>query len=70
MYLYSPFIPCDIMITEQVHVSGYANEVGESFRPIFSKSVVQASYAVAIGYTVADTVDKSYKSHQVCRQNH
>lgn len=64
--LYSPLISCDVSVTEQIHLSGYANEVGESFRPIFPRKYVQASYAVAVAYTIGDTVDKSYKKYKVC----
>ncbi|KAJ8712909.1 hypothetical protein PYW08_008213 [Mythimna loreyi] len=56
--------PVDIWRDTWVRYLGYANEVGESFRPIFSKNVVRASYAVAFGYTLADTVDKSFKSYK------
>lgn len=35
---------------------GYSNEVGEAFRSLVKKQVVHASYAVAIGYVLCDTV--------------
>ncbi|KPJ13050.1 Mitochondrial fission process protein 1 [Papilio machaon] len=41
--------------------AGYANEVGESFRAMVPLRVVQASYALATGYVLADTADKSWK---------
>lgn len=41
--------------------AGYANEVGEAFRPLVPPWVVPASYAVAIAYVSADTIDKSKK---------
>ncbi|XP_075983522.1 mitochondrial fission process protein 1 [Anticarsia gemmatalis] len=47
-----------------VRYLGYANEVGESFRPIVSAKAVRASYAVAFAYTLGDTADKSYKMLQ------
>ncbi|KAJ8711245.1 hypothetical protein PYW07_008487 [Mythimna separata] len=56
--------PVDIWRDTWVRYLGYANEVGESFRPMVSRNVVRGSYAVAFGYTVADTVDKSYKAHK------
>ena len=37
-----------------VRLCGYANEVGESFRPLVSRWVVGASYGVAGTYVVAD----------------
>ncbi|XP_013144779.1 PREDICTED: mitochondrial fission process protein 1 isoform X1 [Papilio polytes] len=44
-----------------VRYLGYANEVGESFRAMVPLRVVQASYALATGYVLADTADKSWK---------
>ncbi|XP_050353787.1 mitochondrial fission process protein 1 isoform X2 [Nymphalis io] len=41
--------------------TGYANEVGESFRALVPVKVVRASYAVAFAYVLADTGDKSWK---------
>jgi fission process protein 1 len=41
---------------------GYANEVGEAFRPIIPRSVVISTYLVAIGYAAADTVDKGKRT--------
>lgn len=38
-------------------LAGYANELGESFRPIMPGLVVP-SYIVAFGYVLADTHDK------------
>lgn len=42
---------------------GYANEVGEAFRPIFPR-FVPISYMIAFGYVGCDTVDKSFKVYQ------
>mmetsp|Transcript_17161 Transcript_17161/g.35092 ORF Transcript_17161/g.35092 Transcript_17161/m.35092 type:complete len:189 (-) Transcript_17161:123-689(-) len=45
---------------------GYANELGESFRPLIRRRFVRASYFVAGGYVVADAVDKTrsaFKNH-------
>lgn len=47
---------------------GYANEVGEAFRPIIKKIFVHASYAVSIGYVLADTADKSRKQYAVSEE--
>ncbi|TMW45325.1 hypothetical protein DOY81_009598 [Sarcophaga bullata] len=46
-----------------VRYLGYANEVGESFRHLVSSKVVAASYVVATGYAVADTIDKTRKDY-------
>ncbi|CAL7936784.1 unnamed protein product [Xylocopa violacea] len=43
---------------------GYANEVGEAFRPVISSSTVWFSYAVASGYVLADTISSGLKAHQ------
>lgn len=45
-------------------MTGYSNELGESFRPLIKKSYVHATYGVAITYVFADTFDKSYKSYE------
>lgn len=41
---------------------GYANEVGESFRPRFPR-FVGPSYAISWSYVVADCYDKGVKAH-------
>jgi fission process protein 1 len=41
---------------------GYANEVGEAFRPLYPRFVVP-SYIIAFGYVGMDTFDKTYKSY-------
>lgn len=54
-------------------ISGYANEVGESFRPLIKKVFVNLSYAVSIGYVLADTGSKTKKQYDVIifkNQNH
>ncbi len=40
---------------------GYANEVGESFRPIFPRLVIP-SYGIAFAYVGADAIHKSLKA--------
>ena len=42
---------------------GYANEVGESFRPILPRLVVP-SYVVSFGYVGMDTLDKTKKEFE------
>lgn len=44
---------------------GYANEVGESFRPLVPVPVVWASYGVATAYVTADAIDKGRKAATV-----
>ena len=41
---------------------GYANELGESFRPLIHHRWVLASYGVACSYVVADCVDKYWRA--------
>ncbi|XP_020808431.1 mitochondrial fission process protein 1 isoform X1 [Drosophila serrata] len=41
--------------------TGYSNEIGESFRPLVPKSLVAASYGMAIGYVCTDTFDKALR---------
>ncbi|XP_058825828.1 mitochondrial fission process protein 1 [Topomyia yanbarensis] len=54
----------DLYRDTPVRYLGYANEVGEAFRPITKKIFVHASYGVAICYVLADTADKSKKQYQ------
>ena len=44
---------------------GYANECGEALRSLLPPFGVPASYAVAIGYVLCDTVDKAKKEWEV-----
>lgn len=51
----------DVFRDTPVRLLGYANEVGESFRALVPVSLVRLSYAIATGYVIADTADKSWK---------
>lgn len=53
----------DLYRDTPVRYCGYANEVGEAFAPLVPAWVVPASYAVAITYVFADTVDKGVKAY-------
>ena len=44
--------------------AGYANEVGESFKNIVSRTSYRMSYAVAICYVLADAADKGMKADE------
>ena len=46
----------ELLRTGIVRYLGYANEVGESFRPLISRTAVNASYGVAGMYVAADAV--------------
>lgn len=45
---------------------GYANEVGEAFRPSVHVNWVRLSYGIASAYVLADTLDKTLKMSKVC----
>ena len=51
----------DIWRKSILRYAGYANEVGESFRPIFPQFVIP-SYIVAFAYVLGDTQDKARKA--------
>ena len=53
----------DIYRDTLLRYAGYANEVGEAFRPLVPGWCVPASYGVAITYVVADTIDKTKKAY-------
>lgn len=53
----------DIFRDTYVRYMGYANELGEAFRPIFAR-FVKPSYAVAFLYVGMDTVDKCYHHYK------
>jgi len=51
----------DIYRDSLLRYCGYANEVGEAFRPLVPVELVYISYVVAIAYILADTFDKGSK---------
>ena len=53
----------DIYRDTNVRYLGYANELGEAFAYFLPAGGVPASYAVAICYVLADTVDKTRLAH-------
>lgn len=53
----------DIWRDSPLRYLGYANEVGEAFRPLYPRFVVP-SYGVAFLYVGCDTADKTWKSAQ------
>mmetsp|Transcript_8374 Transcript_8374/g.35046 ORF Transcript_8374/g.35046 Transcript_8374/m.35046 type:complete len:190 (+) Transcript_8374:19-588(+) len=62
-----PDIDYDVFKDSYVRYVGYTNEIGEAMRPVIPRLFVNASYAVAIGYALADTVHKgslAYKNGQ------
>jgi len=55
----------DIYRDSPLRFLGYANEVGEAFRPLVPVELVYFSYFAAISYILADTVDKGRKGAAV-----
>ncbi|XP_062565496.1 mitochondrial fission process protein 1 [Armigeres subalbatus] len=53
----------DLYRDTAVRYLGYANEIGEAFRPVIKKVFVHASYGIAVAYVLADTADKSRKQY-------
>lgn len=48
----------DIYRDSPLRYMGYVNEMGEAFRPLVPVEVVYFTYVLAIGYILADTIDK------------
>mmetsp|Transcript_13641 Transcript_13641/g.18183 ORF Transcript_13641/g.18183 Transcript_13641/m.18183 type:complete len:177 (+) Transcript_13641:33-563(+) len=48
----------DIYRDTLLRYAGYANEVGESLKPLVHNSIYLASYAISIAYVVGDARDK------------
>ena len=59
----------DIFRDTPVRFLGYANEVGEAFRSLVSKSIVHGSYVVAFGYVFMDVIDKARKTIKIETEN-
>jgi fission process protein 1 len=59
----------DIFRDTPVRFLGYANEVGEAFRSLVSKTIVHGSYAVAFGYVFMDVFDKARKTLKIETDN-
>ena len=55
----------DIWRDTPVRYLGYANECGEALRALLPPAGVPASYALAIGYVLADTMDKAFKEWEL-----
>ncbi|TYZ65321.1 hypothetical protein PybrP1_004074 [[Pythium] brassicae (nom. inval.)] len=54
-------VPVDIWRDSPVRFLGYANELGESFRPVAPRFVVP-SYALAFAYVLGDTAHKATRA--------
>ena len=60
---YSTSKEVDYFRETSVRYLGYANEVGESFAPLYPK-FVRPSYGIAFAYVGADTIYKTYLAKQ------
>lgn len=56
-----PTLQQDIWRDSPLRFLGYANEIGEAFRPLYPKYVLP-SYGIAFAYVGCDTADKYSKS--------
>ncbi len=54
--------PVDIFRDTWVRYLGYANEVGEAFRPLYPR-FVKPSYGIAFSYVFVDSFDKGWKEY-------
>ncbi|KAI6231812.1 Mitochondrial 18 kDa protein [Aphelenchoides besseyi] len=54
----------DLYRETPIRFLGYANEVGEAFRALIPLSVVRSTYVVAVGYCLADAMDKSHSAYK------
>jgi len=54
----------DVYRDSLVRYCGYANEVGESFRPLVKPMFVHGTYGISIAYCMADSYDKAMKAEE------
>mmetsp|Transcript_49720 Transcript_49720/g.108030 ORF Transcript_49720/g.108030 Transcript_49720/m.108030 type:complete len:168 (-) Transcript_49720:20-523(-) len=54
----------DVYRDTLVRYLGYANELGESFRPVWPRWLANSTYGVSMAYVLADTRDKALKAEQ------
>ncbi len=54
----------DIFRDTYIRYMGYANELGESFRPLVRVGFVRLSYVIASGYVITDSIHKMYDAKQ------
>jgi len=52
----------DIYRDTPLRYMGYANEVGEAFRPLINVNFVYLGYVLALGYVCADAISKAVKA--------
>lgn len=54
----------DLFRETNLRYLGYANELGEAFRHFLTPSLYRATYVIAAGYVLADSVDKGWRAYQ------
>lgn len=54
----------DIYRDSYLRFLGYSNEIGEAFRQLWPKNIVNLTYGIAVAYVLADTADKGIKAHE------
>ncbi|XP_069684110.1 mitochondrial fission process protein 1 [Periplaneta americana] len=54
----------DLYRDTPVRLLGYANEVGEAFRPLIHVNWVRLSYGISSAYVLTDTMDKTRKMYK------
>jgi len=50
-------------LTQKIQATAYASEVGESFRPVVNRRIVQTLYGLSIGYVIVDICGRTYCVH-------
>lgn len=50
-------------LTQKIQATAYASEVGESFRPVVNRRMVQTLYGLSIGYVIVDICGRTYCVH-------
>lgn len=60
--------PYDIWRQSLLRYLGYSNELGEAFRPLVGDFLANSTYAVAIAYVLADSIDKAGRASERARE--
>lgn len=55
----------DIFKDTSLRFLGYTNEVGEAFRSLIPRPLVNATYAIAAAYALSDSVHKGHATYNV-----
>ena len=55
----------DIFKDSLLRYVGYSNEIGEAFRPIVPRFIVNYSYVIEFGYFIGDIFHKGHKAYHI-----